>query len=488
MRRSDQRARDSLLTTITTDTGAYAPGNVDFHRFTAPGMCVAAARNLENVLRRSLAAQQRRTQLRQSTPELDTLPAPVAALARTCGARFTIARTATKDLPALLELALLARDDSLARAVVRHQVELAPNLRAKDEVLGAAAWTYLAAEPARVAAADWTVAFADSLVQGGSPNPASSRRTHSPFDASWELLNYARRTFDRRRMRQEAERIIRSATGVSQEALVSRFGGSQWLDAYGTLAELAFVDHPDSLLAVAQRAKDDLSGHPTNTANVRGLGSTAVEVLTHILPKELQVAESTFSSVPAVDAARWFPAQPASWPIRGQVTLLLYAPGCGREVWTCKDLDKLDVHSWLTRYGNQGFSVVVAVTTKEQFLTNGPLTPAAEADSIAWFYRTFRNLPVTVAVVSSKIQQIAPVPDGRRRYMDTTVLMRNIRERFQWTALNAQSYVNGFALLFGRDGAPLYVGRIQSEERVYPLLNALIARAVTVAPVPSPKP
>lgn len=467
-------AHDSTLTAISTDTGAYAPGNIDFHRFTVPGMCVAAVTDLESVSLHSLAAQQRHSDLQHSAPELDTIPAQARAVARACSARFALAKTSPMDLPALFTLALMAGHDSLARAVVLHQLTTTTDPAAQDAILGRAARGYLNAEPARLADADWTVAVADSIVRShaqGATRGATVR--HYPFSASQEILEYARETFNRPRLRQEAERIIAGAQGVPREVLLGP-SQPQWHDAYRALAELTFVDHPDSLLALAQRAMDDFARHPSNTARPLTLGSTPTDVLNGILPKELQYTSSEFSSLPPIDAAYWFPAKPDTWPVRGKVTLLLYGLRCGRDIWQCRYLDELNLPQELARYGPQNIDVTIAVVSERQFLTNGPLTPAAEADSISWFYRTFRHLPVTVAMIPSVVREIAPDPDGRRWHKDTTALGLRLAMRSQD---RAGGNTQETTVLFGRNGTPLLVGG-DGGTQTYALLHALIERAV----------
>jgi hypothetical protein len=467
-----KQVHDSTLGTVTPDADAYAPGNIDFHRFTVPGMCVAAVTDLERVSRHSVAAQQRHSDLQHSAPELDTIPARAQAAARACGARFTLAKTSPMDLPALFTLALMAGHDSLARAVVLHQLATTTDPAAQDAILGRAARGYLRAEPARLAGADWTVAVADSIVRSHARLAHARGATvqHYPFSASHAILDYARETFNRQRLRQEAERIIAGAQGVPREVLLDP-SQPQWHDAYSALAELTFVDHPDSLLALAQRATDDFARHPSNTTRPLTLGSTPADVLKFLLPKELQYTSSEFSSLPPLDAAYWFPAKPDTWPVRGKVTLLLYGLGCGRDIWRCAGLDELNLPRELARYGTQNLDLTIAVLSEKQFLTNGPLTPAAEADSINWFYRTSRHLPVTVAMIPSAVQVIAPDPDGRRVHKDTTALGLRLQDR-------AGNNARDTAVLFGRDGAPLFVGPIAQGEKTYALLHALIERAV----------
>ena len=118
---AQQQGVPDSLAMITTDTGAFAPGYKDYSRYLIPELCVAAARNAGDVMTRPLATQIWLATIRDYAPEQDSLPTRVSQIARACGAHFTVEKTDEENLPALFNLALLERNDSLARAVLRHR-------------------------------------------------------------------------------------------------------------------------------------------------------------------------------------------------------------------------------------------------------------------------------------------------------------------------------------------------------------------------------
>ena len=243
------------LATITTDTGALAQGDKDFTRYRVPGMCLALAENARSVLRRSLAAKVILDTIQTTAPERDTLPRGVVTLARACGARFTVANVTPWDLPDLFMLALLAERDSLADAVLQRRVTLVTNTAAKGWLLQQAATIYLAAEPARVAAATAVVAQADAL---GLAAAAARLAAHQA------LLDFATQTFDRVRMRQEAERILALGRAAPFDSIKYHWGPVYF--AYVGLGRVAYFEHPDSARELApqlaQRAIKDLARFP----------------------------------------------------------------------------------------------------------------------------------------------------------------------------------------------------------------------------------
>src|ERR1035437_7796607 len=83
------------LATITTDTGAFAPGHRDFSRYDTPGLCLAAAKWTRHVLHRTLEAHDSLFLLRE-TPERDILGSGgTAAIAQTCATHLQGTDTTT---------------------------------------------------------------------------------------------------------------------------------------------------------------------------------------------------------------------------------------------------------------------------------------------------------------------------------------------------------------------------------------------------------
>ena len=90
------------LTGITTDTGAFRPGHTDFARYANPLACVDAATWASLAARANLMVIQTLDTLEDITADTFGL-ANVRTVARTCGARFTVANTDPKYLQSLLQ-------------------------------------------------------------------------------------------------------------------------------------------------------------------------------------------------------------------------------------------------------------------------------------------------------------------------------------------------------------------------------------------------
>jgi hypothetical protein len=384
-----------------------------------------------------------------------------------------VEQTAPTDLPGLFTLALMAGNDSLARAVVQRRLTLATDGKERREVLKWAVAGYTSAEPARLTEALAVAAYADTLALREHTN---SLEVHQP------LLAIAWRTFDQSRIADETQHML--ALGHTLAFSAIKYEDVPLIFAWMRRLEVAFVRQPDSVLSLAQQAKTDLSRFPVGGGPDWPPGvpynlilqtfdfkkHTAEQVRDWFLPFH-PALYTGIHAIPPVDADFWFPARPDAWPPTGHVSLILYGDvlmGCARR--TGNTLENLLGRTcgpwytyfpmWISRYGQQGFAMTAIEQTDRQAVRTGLLTPSAEADSLNWFYRTYLHLPMTLAVdIRHTILQL-PEPDGRMLSEDTTAFGR----RFQQ---------NGIVLLFGREGDLLYAG---PWDRV--LLQALIPRAL----------
>jgi hypothetical protein len=464
------------LTTITTDTGAFAPWTGDFTRIVAPGVCIAAAEGARDVARRSLAIQYRLLMLKDTAPERDTLPREAIALAQRCGARFTLANTAPANLPDLMTLALMAGRDTLARASVERRLSLAPTPQARQDVLTDAVSRYLTAEPARLDAAAWAIARADTLALREHTN---SLPAHDLRRAVWA------RAFDRSHMVREASQMI--SLGRTLDFSVIRYLDLPLIYAWKDILQAAFFDHPDSLDVLAQQAKDDLRRFPPASAFPDGVpyhelqrfdfaNANVTMVRRFLIPFDpMNYVDS--HALPPVEAPFWFPAKPATWPPRGRVSLVLYGGWtmrCSRSDWNlllspmsavCAPL-RTYLREWTQQYDSADFAITVVDRTSGEAVRSVPLPPQVEADTIGWFYRTYLKSPWTVAVVPRAVMWQVPIEaDGRRSLGDTTAFGR---------MLGSQNEFAGLAMVYDRSGTLRYAGDLNNA-----LLHAIIVRALT---------
>lgn len=429
------------LATITTDTGAFAPGNKDFTRFAVPAQCIAAVEIARDQGRRTLAWQIALRMIHETTPERDTVPPGVATVAQACRtqAHFTATGVSASELPDLWMLALLEQNDTLAQAVLHRQLALAPNVAVKDTILCHVVETYLHATPARVTDAETVLARVDAL-------PVTEQNHADPLPAHLALLTFAMQSFDEAHMRQEADWII--ARSRTMPFMTIRYHYDPVIVAYKAQALLAFVYHPDSLLAVAQQAKQNLKRFPPGIEFPKDTAyslseafpykyASVTEVLDEIRPSgdpsllSSHLKRELFSPQ-SVQAAYWYPNKPAVWPATpGQASLIIY--GRNSLLDNCLHWDgplltwplsngcavlRTYLPQWAKQYGTH-LGITLAAHTQGSAIRSVVLPAAAEADSINWYLRTYLNLPITVAVVQDSVWQF-PAPDDRHFWRDTT--------------------------------------------------------------------
>ena len=489
------------LASVTTDTGAFASGPTGFTHFTVPGLCAAMAQYTSIVQRQSASAQAELDTIRTVAPTHDTLPASAITVAQRCGTRFAVAETPPAELTDLFTLALQSNNDALAHAVVERKLTLASTAAARDTVLLAAIGGYLAAEPARVSAAEAVVAKIDAR----GPTAQVLRLT-----AHDSLLAFASAMYDPARMRQEAERLIALGHEVPTDAL--KYDYDPIVRAYEALAALVLVEHPDSVAAVARQAKQDLGRFPPGNAFPAGKpysGGEALDYKTASLDeivRELSPLggdQLVVGQAPApLQATYWFP-KPAHWPPgNGPVSLVVYAghgPCLGgingwEYSYSCGLINLgAGVHTALARYAARGPPVTIVLEIWSTALGQLPSSVMAQADTLRWYYRTHLHLPVTVAVVADSMQQL-PAPDGRLFPCNAD------GQLVCWDrSPNAQRYLsrNNPVVLLGREGQLLYSGPFEygggHPQGFVPLFDAMLnhilgASAVTPSTASAPSP
>jgi hypothetical protein len=463
------------------DTAIFAPSPTpaDVAHYATPGLCWAAAVYTSVVQRRTDAAQSVLDTIRQTAPTRDTLPAAAVAVAQACLRHFTVAGTPVPQLVDLFTAALQAGEDSLARAVVGRQLALAATPAARRAVQLDAIQAYLAAEPARVAAAESVVAQVDA-----AGAPATRLAAHE------RLLAFARSTYDTTRMRQEAERII--AAGQAGPFAAIQYHYEPLINAYDALMAIAFVAHPDSMPALAARAQHDLQRFPpgkdfpdsvvqATLAYMTDYKTMSVQQLLAQLTPMPPEEQSAVNTVPApLQATYWYP-RPAHWPPGdGPLSLVVYANhgtcvgpfhvgenygDCGAAVRgisgneTSRQVKFVDIVARLAaRFSQRGLSItVVAETWPGASLGLLPDATTANAEAIRWYYQDYLKLPVTVAVVVDTVQPLR-APDGRVFPCDASPLLQVHVCGNRTPNTSRYANYNDPAVLLDRAGHLLYAG------------------------------
>ncbi|HXC24488.1 MAG TPA: hypothetical protein VNU46_01135 [Gemmatimonadaceae bacterium] len=514
----DSTRQGQQLATVTTDTGEWAPGHRDWTRYTDPLLCLEAARLTREVLRGGLAVRAGYDTL-QYMPEQDTLPAAVAVTARACGTRFfKIAGTAESSLPVLFELALLARNDSLAHAVVARRIALTRTDTARWQVMLWAIGGYVGAEPARVLAAEALVAQLD---QRDSAALLARQSAHVMMKGLGLMM------YDPARIRREDDSVIALSSRMKTKELIGDTIGvgakalvDSWVHEFG----LAYIWYPDSLPMLAQRLQEvyrtpEIQRYlicvankicPAIWPNGYNIPPDVIfwpvhQVISKFEPWEVSDLGSWNARSGSPDtgnltrrrlpAVYWFPATDGDsvQPEPGKVTLII-----DDLTWNCLNSEEQNVwindcdrdkiarmRSFLWHYGKAGLTVTVVKAIHADSMNVRLHTPMP-SDTVAriygWFVRDVLHLPVSLAVDTvSKMLQL-PAPDGRMWYRYEQAGGSVWDDGF--SSRNAFGSAEGLvwrgAMLFDRDGRLLWKSTEWTEDNslwgMYGMLDMLLVR------------
>ena len=183
-------------------------------------------------------------------------------------------------------------------------------------------------------------------------------------------------------------------------------------------------------------------------------------------------------------ATYWFPKKPDHWPPgSGALSLIVNGRNDPHKDTHTEDLPFLtnaDIHRWAERYGARGLSITLVANTYGFAVRSVALPPAAEADSLKWYFLEYQKLPVTLAVIQDSVLQW-PTPDGRRfactvsgGYRVSGAPPSGFWNVCYDTAPGHVGYDADVTLL-GRDGRLLYAGDANA------LFEAVLTRAMAGA-------
>jgi len=480
---------------ITTDTGEYAPGYHDFSRYTTIPMCMIAVQSELLYQRRTAALRVAVDSLQRTAPWDDTLPQAVRRVARGCGTPFLAqAATATTNLSPLYSLALLMGEDSLAARILARRVGLMSSDVQRQVVELNAIDTLLAAEPSRVAAATALLARLDRA------GPAALQ---TRILAHQRFLAFGTQTFDRARMRTEAEALLALLPEPDPQRSASQNGAviQQRQAAYAALGRVDWFDAPDSLPVLVARIRQDLQ-RP---------GWTAFTAL-RTAPVDTLLAWAHVPSVPGqgpltprLTATYWFPppGTPASdtlQPAPGTVSLFVRPlTVCANpalwdiaEVGDVSDCDLLvaTLARWQQQYGARGLRLTIVTWDVGSARYSGRLAPAMEAQSMARYWQDDMHVPVLVAVQT--VPMAHHPPPYPTIYPTESLPWVMTEEGGNWYPNNDLIRI----VVTGRDGRLLYAGSDKPDDwkpdnamsMVDMLLAHLFAPSPATAAAASPRP
>jgi hypothetical protein len=387
--------------TITTDTGDMVPGPDDFSRYTNWRLCYAAALRTRATLQRTLATQAMVATLQKYTPERDMLPDSEVTVARKCSAHFSVERIAGAELPGYLALALLTQDDSLLHAVFQRRLAMTHDSNA---VIQATIGAYLTADPARLAAADSLIAQIDAR---GSAALVVRLVAHG------QRLVFLQRYMDQALARAEAERIIALAHEGNADEVTQSAGFDVWMAAYRTLMNIAFVQHPDSMLAIAHRAVQDFRRSPIWVENTANKIHSDVDSVMLLALKSAEWNDSAGKPNVPLQADYWIPSKPTPEALNLEISIsancLVFIGIENYNEQECSDQME-QLQQWQQRYGAVGLHITVIALLHGGAFYSDTLSPPDEARTIAWYVRDYWRLPVSVAMVNAKM------PEEERQY------------------------------------------------------------------------
>jgi hypothetical protein len=416
----------------------------------------------------------------------DTLPSDVVAVAGACVSRFTIEGTAKGDLLDLFNLSLMAGHDSVAGAVVKRRLALAADAPAQATVLQETIDGYLQAEPIRVVAAESALARLDAM---------GTRVQAARITAHWSFLTVARTKFNAPYMRREAERMIALGHEVPADAI--KYDWVPLIYAYIALGEISYIEQTDSVMEVMARAKQDLGRFsqkidfprhkPWNPMAMFDYKNAPVaKVRNALLP--FNAEQYAGKSLPPLAASYWFPNPPGAWP-PDHPSLIIYG---GSFVSECVHDDGrlLSLREeitgnycgvlytylprWANRYKGQ-LAITLVAQTAGNTVRSVVLPPAAEADSLKWFFLDHLKLPITFGMVVDSLRRM-PLVDGRVFYVDTTFYGNFSYNAQHSTRISRTGASDLVVLLYGERGTLQYAGGLDT-----PVLEKLIARTVVAA-------
>jgi hypothetical protein len=474
---TDSVADSARLATITTDTGAFAPGEQDFTRYDTPALCLVAARHLHDLAQRSLAVKL----ARQAHHDVDTMGAGrTAVVVRRCGAHFTLAGATPADLSVLFDLALFEQDDTLAQAVVAREVAQAATPAQRHAIWARAYRDYGWHD--RLAAAAALLAQVDAL---GASARSLQMRLH------FSHLFVAKDLDDTVGVRQEIARVLAlvQAARDPQDDPTALGVAIKTLELQMAINALAF---PDSLPVIATQASKILSrwtGEDQNCpADMRWCGTSWGTLTQQQMLDTLAPAWTAFrwkpanARVPRLQADFWFPppgraSSDMVWPVPGKVNLIClgaqvtgdddknFGTGIGStggSDFVTNFVQAIHIRHWLARYGAAGLEVTIVhrmqgapgkgVTDWQ----NGVWTQPS-ADGARWWQwaeQVYNQLPVTVAVQVQHLDGWLPAPDGRWVHQDTIQFLQDILRTN--LALSQFPEINKNCAVIDRDGTILY--------------------------------
>jgi hypothetical protein len=406
LRLSAKDSAAAVAAWAVSDTGRMVAGYHDLSRYTTPGMCVQVMRGtlLQELWRRNDPPPS--VIPVQPGSEADTLPTAAIANVRRCIAKLpAVSAVQPLELSNVMQLGVMTNDTALREAAIARMLALATTDEARGYVLLDAMDAMLGPSigdeyhrthyDMRVAGAEPMLARLDALGAG-----ARLPRMLAHFRMA-EI--YSGVKFDTTLLAREVK---------ATWAIVPLLKDGEEKERYNP----SYVAIMDSLIIAWSRQQ------PNRVETVRGMlqrgyaaftaqgfvpmGTPEWQKLVSIRMEEY--ASEIGTPRAPVQGDFWFSSDSSHVkPALGKVTLLV-AGHKGRGTMT---QDEAMYKRLSDRYGKDGFEIVLVVNTDGYSWSSPPQAAADEAKTIAWYFRDYLKIPVTVVVNTS---QFTRTKDGRR--------------------------------------------------------------------------
>lgn len=403
-------------------------GRARYERYIIPEQCMAAATRVVDSVQWGTRPDTMPFDTR------DTLLTAVVETARRCGARFDVAKVERQSLSALRDLALMAGEDSVARAVTERQIASARGAPVAERaaVLVQAVHAYLTARPARADAVREYLRRLDAL----GPDASTQRAM-----AHVEFTNLY-------------------VVGMLQVGM--------FLEEMKAIGDI--VEHVPPKIRAADPGfwqTQELAIHmgAVQAAALRDGPTVALAEMT-----ERGWTEGTMLGrrAPPIAARYWFARQDsAPRPRAGRVSMIVSVDHeCGAQCFS--------YYATLRRIARRfpDLDIVLVAHTRGSFRLRPPPTPAEEAVLDSAYFLGALHLPGALAVDVTPFTTL-PEPDGRR--MDGVTPNQTNYLQVMQIGPRRSGMLSGFTL----DAFLVSPGGIiQFRDSVWPMRERLIDAAI----------
>ncbi len=382
------------------DTGRMVP-RAEWDRYIVPGMCLAAARNIQHrtdrIDRQSFVINPDGI----IGVQRDTLTTATVAASRACGSRFTVEQVPQSELINLFILSTWMSDTSLASATLQRQLSFATSLEDRGNVMRRGVEVLLGARPAQLERARALVKQIDEL----GPEARMARiRTYRAL-----IQFYVERVGDFAEASRISNAVIAVNSLITKEDLELGLFSDDILAPYMNMVRDAMYDDPGSAFALFEKAVASIRSLGLNEMadGLSSLGAMYYECClskigssftpftpTHVISRDGKLATGESRAIPRP----------------GKITVLIpldngWRAGGMRVTNFLEAVRQID-----SAYGDR---IDIVVCAKTAGFTPGSLSqePAEEVESIRQYFYEKNSMLARLAVYEAPV---ITLPDGRK--------------------------------------------------------------------------